>query len=155
MADFRRAGQLDVGDIGIGPDDLAAVIGIEPLDSLTRIARNPPKRVDRVRQHAGQNLHRVVSGARLMRPAVAPLPNDRAYLFWTVELRNAELAKMVRNTIEPACPVFTSHIGQFRVIRAGLIRDHQRLEAAGVWSATVLDGFIVAGDELRRPRLTP
>jgi hypothetical protein len=45
MGDLGRARRLDLGDIGVRPDDLRAVVGVELLNALTRIAGDLPERV--------------------------------------------------------------------------------------------------------------
>lgn len=38
IGDFSRAGFLDVRDVGVGPNDLGAIVVVEVLDALARVA---------------------------------------------------------------------------------------------------------------------
>ena len=71
VGDLGRVGFLDVRDVGICPNDLGAVVVVEVLNALARIARDPTK-FDGVCEDARQNLERIVSGARSVDPLVAP-----------------------------------------------------------------------------------
>ena len=40
VGNLSRTGLLDVGDVGVNPDDFGAVVVVEMFESLTGIARN-------------------------------------------------------------------------------------------------------------------
>lgn len=72
MRDLGRARPLQRFDVCIRPNDLGAVAAIEPFDALAGIAGELAQGVDRMRQHARQNLQRNVRRARLTGPLTTP-----------------------------------------------------------------------------------
>jgi hypothetical protein len=46
-----RACLLDVGDVGVGPDDLGSVATIQLLDAFAWIAGDPTKRINSMGQY--------------------------------------------------------------------------------------------------------
>jgi hypothetical protein len=148
VGEFGRAHPLHLGNVGIVPDDLGAVGVIQTLDPLARIAGNLAQWINRMGEHARQNLHAIVGGAWLIGPLIAPASNDGPDHLRSVELRNAQLAEILRNAVEPRRPVLARRIRKLGVVGAGLIGHDQELEAAGIRCAAVLDGLIVGRHEL-------
>ena len=105
VCDLRRTSLLELRNIGVGPNDFRAVAAVELLDSLARVARDLAERVNRVGEHAGENLHSIVSRARLVGPLIAPASNYRTNFLRPVELRDAQVAKIVRDAIQPRRPI--------------------------------------------------
>src|SRR5262247_1193336 len=101
MGDFRPARLFESGNIGVGPNDFRTVGAIELLYALAWVARDLAKRINRMREHARQNLHPIIGGAGLVGPLIAPTADDRSNLLRPIKLRNAKLAKIFRNPIQP------------------------------------------------------
>src|SRR5262245_43180509 len=80
---------FDVSDVGVGPDDFGPIARIQMLDALAGIAGDLAERIDRMGEHAREHLKRVIGGAWLVCPLVAPTANDRPDLLRAFELRHS------------------------------------------------------------------
>src|SRR5262245_50944758 len=105
VGDLRRARFLELGNFSVCPNYLTTVPAVELLDALTWIRGNLAERVHGVREHAGQDLQSVVSGARLVGPSITPTPDHRSDLLRPVELSNPKITKMIRDAVQPGCPI--------------------------------------------------
>src|SRR5262245_61012898 len=83
------------------PDDFRTVSAVQLLDALTRVTGDLAERINRIRQHARQNLHPVVSSSWLVGPLITPATNYRPYFLGPIELRNPKLTEVVRYAIKP------------------------------------------------------
>src|SRR5262249_10459864 len=125
------------------PNDFRAVSVVELLDALARVAGDFAERIDRVRQHARQNLHPIIGSSGLVGPLIAPATNYRPYFLGSVELRNPKLAKVVHDAVEPWRPVLPGRVRKPFVVTARLVQDNEGLKPARFRGTTTLDRFIV------------
>src|SRR5262249_45008211 len=149
--DLRRAGFLDLRDVGVGPDDFGAIVVVEVLDALTGITSDLAE-LDGVGKDARQDLHAIIGGARGIDPLVAPAANGRPNLLRAVELGNAQIAEIVRDTVEPFAPLRARRFRELFVLLAGFVGGNHAAESVGVGRSALLDGLVVAGDEFGRAR---
>src|ERR1700674_2001690 len=150
---FRRA-RLKLLNVRLCPNDFRTVPTVELLNTLAGVAGDLAERINRVREHAGQHLHPIVSSARSVGPLITPAADDRAYLFRPFELRNPKLTKVVHDAVQPWRPVLARRLRELLVVRTGPVEHDERLEPAGLWRAAALDRFIVGGMKFGRSGFT-
>jgi hypothetical protein len=66
VSDFDGARLFERGDIEVDPNNFRTVVAVELFDSLAWVARDLPKRINRVREHARQDLYPIVRRAGLV-----------------------------------------------------------------------------------------
>jgi hypothetical protein len=77
----------------------------------------------------------------------APFADDGPDPVRPIELRNAEIAEMISDAIEPCAPLRPRRGRKLLVIVARLVIDNDETEAFLVRRAVLLDRFAIAGDE--------
>src|SRR6266446_7499934 len=143
VGNFGRACLFELGNIRIGPNNLRAICAVELLDALAGVGRDLTERVDGIGENTRQNLHTVVSGARLVGPLVAPATNQWPDFLGPIELGNAKLPKIFGDAVQPRPPVARGRGSQFLVISARLVEHHDAPKAPGVWRSSVLVRLVV------------